>query len=77
MCTLSTDYEKKRETARNLSMLNSTAATLIITITNICMKMKFISERNMVLLCYSSNMAAVSTLYKPGFYMIAENVESD
>ena len=77
MCTLSTDYEKKRETARNLSMLNSAAATLIITITNICMKMKFISERNMVLLCYSSNMAAVSTLCKPGFYMIAENVESD
>ena len=33
------------------------------TIKHICMKMKFISQRNIVLLCYSSNMAAANTLY--------------
>ena len=30
---------------------------------NICMKMKFISQRHIVLLFYSSNMAAANTLY--------------
>ena len=30
---------------------------------NTCMKMKFISQRNIVLLCYSSNMAAANALY--------------
>ena len=30
---------------------------------SICVKMKFISQRNMVLLCYASNMAAANILY--------------
>ena len=34
------------------------------TIKNICMKMKFISQRNIALLCYSSIMAAANTLYR-------------